>query len=287
MEQRVRRRKPVLWSARLHRDGRVLECQTLHISAGGARIRISERFAINSTVVLVIDRVGVFSGEIRRQEDDYAGVSSWTMCRRWRRACALLCLNPWTALQLVPWPAPRRQSCPPWRASQSQQAAVLVHGAAGLLARQHGAADGHDQGDDPVDALCRLVLGGPEIARGVLSHGDVGGHPTRHRVAAVGELARDHGTERRRLPGEIDLMYPVPLQDIRRLQSEPNVEVLEGPELRTILLGMDLWRDELLDMPGSGKNPFKDQRVRQAFAHAIDLDAIQRVVMRGASTRPD
>jgi peptide/nickel transport system substrate-binding protein len=34
-------------------------------------------------------------------------------------------------------------------------------------------------------------------------------------------------------------MYPVPLQDIRRLQSDPNVEVLEGPELRTIFLGMD------------------------------------------------
>ena len=37
-------------------------------------------------------------------------------------------------------------------------------------------------------------------------------------------------------------------------------------------------------MPGSGKNPFKDMRVRAAFAHAIDLDAIHRVVMRGAST---
>jgi peptide/nickel transport system substrate-binding protein len=86
------------------------------------------------------------------------------------------------------------------------------------------------------------------------------------------------------LSGEIDLMYPVPLQDIRRLQSDANVEVIEGPELRTIFLGMDQWRDELLDMPGSGKNPFKDQRVRAAFAHAIDLDAIQRVVMRGAST---
>ena len=75
MEQRVRRRKSVLWSARLHRDGRVLECPTLHISAGGARIRISERFEINSTVVLVIDRVGAFPGEIRWQEGDYAGVS--------------------------------------------------------------------------------------------------------------------------------------------------------------------------------------------------------------------
>ena len=86
------------------------------------------------------------------------------------------------------------------------------------------------------------------------------------------------------LSGEIDLMYPVPLQDVRRLEGDANVEVLQGPELRTIFLGMDQWRDESLDMPGSDKNPFKDQRVRAAFAHAIDLDAIKRVVMRGAST---
>ena len=64
----------MLWSARLHRDGRVLECPTLHISAGGARIRISQRFEINSTVVLVIDRVGAFPGEIRWQRGNYVGI---------------------------------------------------------------------------------------------------------------------------------------------------------------------------------------------------------------------
>ncbi|MGH6920987.1 MAG: ABC transporter substrate-binding protein, partial [Geminicoccaceae bacterium] len=85
------------------------------------------------------------------------------------------------------------------------------------------------------------------------------------------------------LSGEIDLIYPVPLQDIGRLQGDPNLEVLEGPELRTIFLGIDQWREESLDVPGS-KNPFLDQRVRAAFAHALDLDAIHRVVMRGAST---
>jgi len=74
MDQRMYRRKPVLWSARLHRDGRVLECPTLHISAGGARIRISQRFEINSTVVLVIDRVGAFPGEIRWQRGNYVGI---------------------------------------------------------------------------------------------------------------------------------------------------------------------------------------------------------------------
>ena len=78
-------------------------------------------------------------------------------------------------------------------------------------------------------------------------------------------------------------MYPVPLQDIPRLDSTAEVEALQGPELRTIFLGFD-HRDELLDMPGTGKNPFKDVRVRKAFYQAIDINAIKRVVMRGAST---
>jgi peptide/nickel transport system substrate-binding protein len=86
------------------------------------------------------------------------------------------------------------------------------------------------------------------------------------------------------LSGEIDVMYPVPLQDVPRLDKDPAVNVLQGPELRTIFLGFDQWRDESLDMPGSGKNPFKDVRVRKAFVHAVDTKAIQRVVMRGAST---
>ena len=85
------------------------------------------------------------------------------------------------------------------------------------------------------------------------------------------------------LSGEIDLMYPVPLQDVRRLNSDPNTEAMQGPELRTIFLGFDQQRDELLDMPGSGKNPFKDVRVREAFMKAIDINAIKRVVMRGAA----
>ena len=57
------------------------------------------------------------------------------------------------------------------------------------------------------------------------------------------------------LSGEIDLMYPVPLQDVPRLESTAGVEALQGPELRTIFLGFDQHRDELLDMPGSGQEP--------------------------------
>jgi len=85
------------------------------------------------------------------------------------------------------------------------------------------------------------------------------------------------------LSGEIDMMYPVPLQDIPRLNQTAGVKVMEGPELRTIFLGFDQARDELLYSNVKGKNPFKDVRVRRAFYQALDMDQIKRVVMRGAS----
>lgn len=86
------------------------------------------------------------------------------------------------------------------------------------------------------------------------------------------------------LTGEIDVMEPVPVQDIERINGASGTKVLAGPELRTIFLGMDQKRDELLYSNVKGKNPFKDKRVRQAFYQAIDIDGIKRAVMRGAST---
>ncbi len=85
------------------------------------------------------------------------------------------------------------------------------------------------------------------------------------------------------LSGQIDLAYPVPVQDWNRLNNAPGVKALTGPEARTIFLGMDQFRDELLHSSVKGKNPFKDVRVRKAFAHAIDLNAIKRAIMRGAA----
>jgi len=86
------------------------------------------------------------------------------------------------------------------------------------------------------------------------------------------------------ISGEIDMMEPVPLQDVQRLQRDPNLKVLQGPELRTIFLGMDQKRDELLFSTVKGKNPFKDRRVRQAFYQAIDIEAIRTRIMRAAAT---
>src|SRR5262249_1040758 len=84
--------------------------------------------------------------------------------------------------------------------------------------------------------------------------------------------------------GDIDMMEPVAVQDIEKLSANPDLKVLQGPELRTIFLGMDQSRDELLYSSVKGKNPFKDKRVRQAFYQAIDEAAIAKTVMRGAAT---
>jgi peptide/nickel transport system substrate-binding protein len=86
------------------------------------------------------------------------------------------------------------------------------------------------------------------------------------------------------LSGEVDIIEPVPIQDISRVDSSPNAQVLKGPELRTIFLGMDQVRDELLYSNVKGKNPFKDVRVREAFFKAVDIELIKTRVMRGLST---
>lgn len=86
------------------------------------------------------------------------------------------------------------------------------------------------------------------------------------------------------LSGEVDVIEPVPVQDIQRVNASPNATVLTGPELRTIFVGMDQSRDELLYSNIKGKNPFKDIRVREAVYKTIDVDLIKNRVMRGLST---
>jgi peptide/nickel transport system substrate-binding protein len=83
------------------------------------------------------------------------------------------------------------------------------------------------------------------------------------------------------LSGEIDMIYTVPPQDMDRIARAPGLKLITGPELRTIFIGLDQWRDELLRSDVHGRNPLKDVRVRQAFALAIDEDAIAARIMRG------
>jgi peptide/nickel transport system substrate-binding protein len=86
------------------------------------------------------------------------------------------------------------------------------------------------------------------------------------------------------LSGDVDLIEPVPVQDIDRVNSDPNTEALTGPELRVIHLGFNQIRDELPTSDIKGKNPFKDPNVRKAIYQAIDIEAIDKRVMRDLAT---
>jgi len=86
------------------------------------------------------------------------------------------------------------------------------------------------------------------------------------------------------LSGDVDWIDPVPLQDVQRVNASGTAQVLSAPELRTIFLGFDQMRPELLHSNIKGKNPFKDVRVRKAFYQAIDIEAIKSRVMRGFAT---
>ena len=85
------------------------------------------------------------------------------------------------------------------------------------------------------------------------------------------------------LSNDVDMIYTVPPQDMDRLNRTQGVKLLVSPELRTIFLGFDVARPELLKSDVKGKNPFQDRRVRQAFYQAIDMNAIKARVMRNQS----
>lgn len=85
------------------------------------------------------------------------------------------------------------------------------------------------------------------------------------------------------LSGDVDMIYTVPPQDMERLGKTPGIKLQVSPELRTIFLGFDVARPELLKSDVKGKNPFQDRRVRQAFYQAIDVNAIKQRVMRNQS----
>jgi peptide/nickel transport system substrate-binding protein len=85
------------------------------------------------------------------------------------------------------------------------------------------------------------------------------------------------------LSGEVDFSLDPSPQDLPRLRSNANLKVLDGIENRTIFLGLDQFREELVGSNIKGKNPLKDVRVRRALYQSIDIESINKVTMRGLS----
>ena len=85
------------------------------------------------------------------------------------------------------------------------------------------------------------------------------------------------------LSGEVDFVLDPPLQDLQRIESADGLKVATVAQIRSIFFGMDQGVAELRSSDVKGKNPFQDQRVREAFNLAMDKEAIKRVVMEGLS----
>lgn len=83
--------------------------------------------------------------------------------------------------------------------------------------------------------------------------------------------------------GEIDFVLDPAPRDVPRLRNTSGVKIIDGPENRIVFIGMDQGRDELLYSSVKGKNPFKDQRVRQALYQAIDIETMRTKLMNGQS----
>ena len=83
--------------------------------------------------------------------------------------------------------------------------------------------------------------------------------------------------------GEVDFILDPAPRDVPRLRNTEGVKIIDGPENRVILIGMDQGRDELLYSSVKGKNPFKDLRVRRALYHAVDIQTIKAKLMNGQS----
>lgn len=94
------------------------------------------------------------------------------------------------------------------------------------------------------------------------------------------------------LTGEVDIIENPPPEDLNRIAKSGKTRVLSAAGPRLMWLGYDC-TNKVGGKPGKGssglpegeRNPFLDVRVREAVAHAIDLDLIAKQVLNGL-TKP-
>ena len=79
---------------------------------------------------------------------------------------------------------------------------------------------------------------------------------------------------------QVDMIWPVPLADIPRVEAAPGLHTSIRPSEWVILLRLNQGVDQIGDM---ATNPFKDARVREAFYRSLDLEAIRARIMRNHS----
>ena len=74
--------------------------------------------------------------------------------------------------------------------------------------------------------------------------------------------------------GEIDVAYDIPYNSVSTVQSADDLQLLQTPSVKIIMLYLDCKDDQ----------PWKDPKVRQAIAYAIDKESIVQAVTYGYGT---
>ncbi|KAE9627256.1 ABC transporter substrate-binding protein [Parasedimentitalea maritima] len=86
------------------------------------------------------------------------------------------------------------------------------------------------------------------------------------------------------LTGEVDVIQDLAVRDVDRVKRDDLFNVITRPSLLNVVLAMDM-RENSPTI--EGLNPMTDQRVRQAIAQAVDVQAINKIVMNGLATPSD
>lgn len=84
------------------------------------------------------------------------------------------------------------------------------------------------------------------------------------------------------LTGEVDVIQDLNVRDVNRVKADDRYKVLAQPSLLNVVLSIDQReKSPTIDLD---KNPMVDHRVREAMVRAIDVGAINKVIMNGLST---
>jgi peptide/nickel transport system substrate-binding protein len=81
------------------------------------------------------------------------------------------------------------------------------------------------------------------------------------------------------LEGELDLLQIPPYWALEQIRSNPDLKLAYRTKLHTMFFGLDQGSAELRTSNIKGRNPVKDKRVRQAMAHAINIEPILAPLM--------
>ncbi len=87
------------------------------------------------------------------------------------------------------------------------------------------------------------------------------------------------------ISGKADIAYNLNMEDMNRIGEIKHIDTKDVESLKIIFLGFNHAQEEIKgsNIKGKGRNPLKDARVRKAFLHAIDIEAIKRNILKDDS----